>query len=131
MRGAAVIADPLYNKGTGFSVEERRSLSLEGLLPAEVNTIERQCERIYTSIKKASEPIEQFMMLCDLHPPPFISAAGYFPCNSFKMLEILILNDVALYIKKLVPKPIVTTFSFPSIIIESCKAPITLLAGGY
>lgn len=31
--GAGLLEDPLLNKGSGFPVEERRSLELEGLLP--------------------------------------------------------------------------------------------------
>ncbi|MEO1248169.1 MAG: NAD-dependent malic enzyme, partial [Pseudomonadota bacterium] len=48
--GPDLLRYPLYNKGTGFSSEERRRLGIEGLLPAEYNDIDTQAERIYKSI---------------------------------------------------------------------------------
>jgi hypothetical protein len=44
-RGAAVLVDPLRNKGTAFTSDERRALQIEGLLPPAVSTIEQQLER--------------------------------------------------------------------------------------
>ena len=40
--GAALLRDPLYNKGAAFSQEEREKLSLLGLIPSSVTTIEEQ-----------------------------------------------------------------------------------------
>ena len=48
--GPDLLRYPLYNKGTGFTPEERRKLGIEGLLPAEYNDIDRQAERIFKSI---------------------------------------------------------------------------------
>lgn len=41
---------PLYDKGTGFTYEERRRFGIEGMLPAEYNNIETQAERTFQSI---------------------------------------------------------------------------------
>ncbi len=48
--GAELLRYPLYNKGTGFTPEERRQLGIEGLLPAGHNDIEQQAARIFGSI---------------------------------------------------------------------------------
>lgn len=48
--GPDLLRYPLYNKGTAFTLEERRRLGLEGMLPAEQNDIDKQAERIYRSI---------------------------------------------------------------------------------
>lgn len=48
--GPDLLRYPLYNKGTAFTHEERRELGMEGLLPAEYNTIDQQAERIFKSI---------------------------------------------------------------------------------
>ena len=44
--GPEILGQPLYNKGSAFSREERRALGLEGLLPSAVNTIEQQARRV-------------------------------------------------------------------------------------
>ncbi len=49
-RGPDLLRFPLYNKGTAFTHDERRTLGIEALLPAEYNTIDQQAERIFRSI---------------------------------------------------------------------------------
>jgi len=56
-KGTALLRRPLYNKGTGFTAEERRRLDLEGLLPAQHNDIETQADRIYRSICFNPDPV--------------------------------------------------------------------------
>ena len=46
LRGRALLADRYFNKGTAFTSEERRLLDLDGLLPAAVETLETQLERV-------------------------------------------------------------------------------------
>ena len=46
LSGMAVLDDGVLNSGTAFTEAERREHFLEGLLPAIVETIERQLERI-------------------------------------------------------------------------------------
>jgi len=48
--GPDLLRYPLYNKGTAFTLEERRELGIEGLLPAEYNNIDQQVDRIFKSI---------------------------------------------------------------------------------
>jgi malate dehydrogenase (oxaloacetate-decarboxylating) len=45
--GLAVLADPMQNKGTGFTHEERVELGIDGLLPSAVQTIEQQEAMVY------------------------------------------------------------------------------------
>jgi malate dehydrogenase (oxaloacetate-decarboxylating) len=45
--GVGVLEDPLRNKGTAFSEEERSELGLSGLLPPVVETLEQQVLRRY------------------------------------------------------------------------------------
>ena len=50
--GVGVLEDPLGNKGTAFSEEERSELGLRGLLPTVVETLEQQVLRRYQAYQK-------------------------------------------------------------------------------
>jgi malic enzyme len=67
VRGAAVLADPLTNKGTAFSASEREELCLDGLVPPAVSTIEQQLERVYQNFLAKPTPIERYIHLAALH----------------------------------------------------------------
>ena len=44
-RGLAVLSTPMINKGTAFTLGERRELGLTGLLPTGVSTLDGQLRR--------------------------------------------------------------------------------------
>ena len=44
-RGIGLLANPLLNKGTAFTMEERDAVGLHGLLPTHVETIEEHADR--------------------------------------------------------------------------------------
>ena len=48
--GSDLLRFPMYNKGTGFTLEERRELGIEGIFPSQYNDIETQADRIFKSI---------------------------------------------------------------------------------
>jgi malate dehydrogenase (oxaloacetate-decarboxylating) len=50
--GVWVLEDPLTNKGTAFSEEERSELGLRGLLPGVVETLEQQVRRRYQAYQE-------------------------------------------------------------------------------
>ncbi|MCH7821304.1 MAG: NAD-dependent malic enzyme [Proteobacteria bacterium] len=64
--GPDLLRYPLYNKGTGFTLEERRRLGIEGLLPAQHNDIGTQAERIYRSIFFNPDPVGRNIELSSL-----------------------------------------------------------------
>jgi malate dehydrogenase (oxaloacetate-decarboxylating) len=61
--GLAVLEDPLTNKGTAFSEEERSELGLRGLLPAVVETLEQQVLRRYQAYQKQPTNIARHINL--------------------------------------------------------------------
>ncbi|MFC3908082.1 NAD-dependent malic enzyme [Legionella dresdenensis] len=62
----AVILNPLLNKGTAFSGEERSELKLHGLLPPEESTITQQRARSYEAFTNKKTDLEKYMYLRDL-----------------------------------------------------------------
>jgi malate dehydrogenase (oxaloacetate-decarboxylating) len=45
--GLALLSDPMLNRGTAFTPEEREELNLVGLLPSAVTTLDEQVKRSY------------------------------------------------------------------------------------
>ena len=66
VRGAAVLTDPLTNKGTAFSADERKALHLDGLVPPAVCTIDQQLERVYENFQAKQTPLERYIHLASL-----------------------------------------------------------------
>jgi malic enzyme len=66
LRGRALLADPLTNKGTAFSIEERRDLGLEGLLPPAVSTLAQQLDRAYENFRAKATDLERYIYLASL-----------------------------------------------------------------
>jgi malate dehydrogenase (oxaloacetate-decarboxylating)(NADP+) len=64
--GVEILHDPLWNKGTAFTMEERDRLGLRGLLPPQVRTIEQQVARIQAHLAKEPNPEDKNMYLQDL-----------------------------------------------------------------
>jgi malate dehydrogenase (oxaloacetate-decarboxylating)(NADP+) len=65
-RGADLLHDPLLNKGTAFSEEERELLGLRGLLPPHVHSQQEQGMRFLEHFRKKPTPLEKYMDLIDL-----------------------------------------------------------------
>jgi len=51
-RGRDLLRNPRFNRGTAFTLEERRALGLAGLLPAGVQTLEQQSKRAYAQYQE-------------------------------------------------------------------------------
>jgi malate dehydrogenase (oxaloacetate-decarboxylating) len=64
--GFTLLRLPLMNKSTAFTLEERRFLGLEGLLPPHVNNIAEQKQRAYQRLKAYDAPIEKHIYLRNL-----------------------------------------------------------------
>lgn len=62
-----ILSDPLLNKGTAFTYEERDRLKLSGLLPYHVSTLEQQVERRYQNFKAQTTDLTKHLFLSALH----------------------------------------------------------------
>jgi malic enzyme len=65
-RGADVLRDPMLNKGTAFSAEERYRLGLEGLLPFKCTTQAQQADRIYEQLQAQPDELQKYLLLSAL-----------------------------------------------------------------
>jgi malate dehydrogenase (oxaloacetate-decarboxylating)(NADP+) len=65
--GLALLRDPLLNKGTAFTEEERDALGLRGFLPAAVMSMQAQVERILTNLRSLPSDLEKYVALNSLH----------------------------------------------------------------
>ena len=66
LHGADLLNNPVQNKGTAFTEDERRSHGLEGLLPHAVETLERQFERAMGQLDKQPGDLARYNYLSAL-----------------------------------------------------------------
>lgn len=61
-----ILNDPFINKGTAFTLEERKALNLVGVLPTVVQTLEEQTEQTYKEYQKKVSDLEKRVYLMTL-----------------------------------------------------------------
>ena len=61
--GPVLLETPLLNKGSAFSVEEKRAFNLEGLLPATIESIEEQAQRAYQQYSQFNNDLDKHIYL--------------------------------------------------------------------
>jgi malate dehydrogenase (oxaloacetate-decarboxylating)(NADP+) len=64
--GVDILTDPVLNKGTAFTLEERERLGLVGLLPPCVSTIEQQAARVLENVRRQTSDLSKYVELMDL-----------------------------------------------------------------
>ncbi|MEI8046436.1 MAG: NAD-dependent malic enzyme [Bacteroidota bacterium] len=64
--GYELLRNPRLNKGTAFTLEERMLYGLEGLLPAQVETLETQMLRVNEQLNQIDLPIHKYSYLTNL-----------------------------------------------------------------
>ena len=65
-RGVELLHDPLRNKGTAFTEEERDELGLRGLLPPRVHTQNEQVMRVLENLRSKPSDLERYIHLVAL-----------------------------------------------------------------
>ena len=61
-----ILNNPFLNKGTAFTLEERKQLGLIGLLPPYVQTIEEQAAQTYAQMKTKANDLEKRLFLMEI-----------------------------------------------------------------
>jgi malate dehydrogenase (oxaloacetate-decarboxylating)(NADP+) len=65
-RGVKLIHNPVYNKGTAFTEEERLTFGLRGLLPPKVMPQSLQADRIMENLHKKPDDLEKYAYMVSL-----------------------------------------------------------------
>jgi malate dehydrogenase (oxaloacetate-decarboxylating)(NADP+) len=66
LQGLPLLDDPIRNKGTAFTAEERRRYHLEGLLPQSVESLDGQVERVLEHLDAKPTDLERYIYLIGL-----------------------------------------------------------------
>ena len=61
-----ILNNPFLNKGTAFTLEERKELGLIGLLPPYVQTIEEQAAQTYEQMQTKVNDLEKRLFLMEI-----------------------------------------------------------------
>jgi len=65
-RGKSVLNDPHLNKCSCFTLEERRSLGLEGLVRPAITTLESEVQRAYETFRSIPDDLDKYIYLVSL-----------------------------------------------------------------
>ena len=65
-RGVRILHDPVRNKGTAFTEDERDALQLRGLLPPRVHTMAEQELRVLGNLRDKTTDLEKYLYLIAL-----------------------------------------------------------------
>ena len=66
MNAHDILNNPFLNKGTAFTLEERKGLGLIGLLPPYVQTIEEQAAQTYAQMQTKANDLEKRLFLMEI-----------------------------------------------------------------
>lgn len=61
-----ILNDPFLNKGTAFTMEERKKFGLIGLLPPHVQTLKEQAEQTYAQMQTKANNLEKRLFLMEI-----------------------------------------------------------------
>jgi malate dehydrogenase (oxaloacetate-decarboxylating)/malate dehydrogenase (oxaloacetate-decarboxylating)(NADP+) len=61
--GFALLHNPILNKGSAFTLDERRLFNMDGFLPSAISTLEDQISRAYENFLKKPTDIERYIFL--------------------------------------------------------------------
>ena len=66
-RGRQLLEEPLLNKGSAFTSEEREALTLRGLLPAHTSTMDEHLARVRSQWDAKPNALERHIFIAGLH----------------------------------------------------------------
>ncbi len=126
LRGQALLREPLLNKGTAFSLEERAQLGLNGLLPPQVKTIDQQEDRAYGQYRRQPDDLAKNVYLTALHDRNEVLFYRLLTDHLPEMLPIVYTPTVALAIERYShqyrrPRGVFLSIDHPELLEESFR----------
>ena len=100
LRGYEILHHPLINKGTAFTLSERASLGLTGLLPPAPKTLEQQAERAYDQYRGQGDDLARNVYLTALHDRNEVLFYHLVTTHLGEMLPVVYTPTVALAIQQ-------------------------------
>jgi len=64
--GMSLLQDPMLNKGSAFTLEERRRLGIDGLLPPHVSTMDQQVARVLENVRSQTSDLHRYTEMISL-----------------------------------------------------------------
>ena len=98
--GLSIHSNGFINKGTAFTLKERRFLGLEALLPPSVNDLVRQVQTTARKVEKKQDPVEKFIFIRSLLDRNAVLAHALIESNLEKYAEIIYTPTVELAVQK-------------------------------
>ncbi len=94
--GVALLHDPLLNKGTSFTEAERDALGLRGLLPPKVTTLEQQCAKVLSNVRRKATDLDRYTYLISLQERNATLFYRVVMDNMFELMPIIYTPTVGL-----------------------------------
>jgi malate dehydrogenase (oxaloacetate-decarboxylating)(NADP+) len=66
LTGLALLRNPQLNRGSAFTLDERRAHGLEGFLPPAMDAIETQAARVHAQLEALDSDLQKYLFLSDL-----------------------------------------------------------------
>ena len=89
VRGEAILTSPRWNKGTAFSIEERKAFGLTGRLPFRVNSLDEQCDRAYDQLESRDTPLRKNTFLQSLKDQNWVLYYALLSRHSTELIPII------------------------------------------
>ncbi|MFN8079119.1 MAG: NAD-dependent malic enzyme [Kineosporiaceae bacterium] len=88
-RGRGVLANPMTNRGTAFTQEQREELGLVGLIPTGVTTLENQVHRVYAQYQRTTTNLGKYLHLAAIRDRNEVLFYRLFSTHLEEMLPIV------------------------------------------
>ena len=88
-RGRAVMTNPTTNRGTAFTVEERRELGIVGLVPTRVTNLENQVRRVYEQYQRTTTMLGRYLHLAGVRDRNEVLFYRLLTSNIEEMLPVI------------------------------------------